>query len=403
MVVDVRDTTGPALTVPPVVLAEATSPLGASVFYTASATDVVSGAAPVTCAPASGSGFAIGSTVVNCSATDTHGNTATGMFTVIVRDTTAPLVQITSPVADTALSASSVDVLLHATDIVGVTAVTVNGVAATLVSGTPQAGNWRATVPITLPVAPGGALRFDARATDAGSNAGVATLLVDNDGIPSALDRSRTGGVDQSAIYSNDFSNSVTTGTLTRGGWTTRLSASPTAGAVRATISGAGTIARVSACVGVAKEVRLDVVGETADVLCNPTTGTITVKAVSAVPQVELREQLATGAWQQFNLRTGQSMSVGSPATASGTNAAAIAVQLLQIDAAGREVVVGGYQLAPGASVDVSMFAGAPGQDLQVRFNVLQGRVPVTVGGVTRTLERGKPATMGIDRTAPSM
>jgi hypothetical protein len=96
-------------------------------------------------------------------------------------------------------------------------------------------------------------------------------------------------------------------------------------------------------------------------------------------------------------------MSVGSPATASGTNAAAIAVQLLQIDAAGREVVVGGYQLAPGASVDVSMFASAPGQDLQVRFNVLQGRVPVTMGGVTRTLERGKPATMGIDRTAGSI
>jgi hypothetical protein len=268
VVVVVRDTTGPALTLPPVVLAEATSPLGASVSYAASANDLVSGAATATCTPASGSGFAIGSTAVSCSATDAHGNTAAGMFTVIVRDTTAPLVQITSPLMDTSLSVSTVDVVLHATDIVGVPAVTVNGAAATLVSGTPQAGNWRATVP----VAPGAALQLDARAGDAGSNVSVATLLVDNDGIPSALDRGRTSGVDQSTIYSNDFSNNVTTGTLTRGGWTTKLSASPTAGAVRATISGAGTIARVSACVGVAKEVRLDVVGETADVLCNPTT-----------------------------------------------------------------------------------------------------------------------------------
>ena len=97
------------------------------------------------------------------------------------------------------------------------------------------------------------------------------------------------------------------------------------------------------------------------------------MKVVSAVPQVELREQLASGAWQQFNLRTGQSMSVGSPATARRHERRGITGQLVRFAAAGREVVFGGYQLAPGASVDVSMIAGAPGRDLQVRFNVLQG------------------------------
>ena len=164
---------------------------------------------------------------------------------------------------------------------------------------------------------------------------GLATLLVDNDGTPTALDRSRSTGVDLSGSHSNDFSNGITAGTLTRNGWTTRLSNAPTAAGVRATASGTGTIARVSACVGAAKEVRLDVAGETADMTCTPVSGTITVKAISAVPQVELREQLASGAWQQFNLRTGQLMSVGSPATASRANRQPIAVRLLEIDEAG--------------------------------------------------------------------
>ena len=133
-------------------------------------------------------------------------------------------------------------------------------------------------------------------------------------------------------------------------------------GGVRATISGSGGIARISACTGAAKEVRLDVSGETADITC-ASTGTITVKAISAAMQIELREQLATGAWQQFNLRTGQSMSVGSPATAGPGNVDAIDVQLIQIDGAGLDTVVGSYQLRPGASVDVSASPRAPGRD----------------------------------------
>ena len=39
---------------------------------------------PVTCTPPSGSIFAPGATTVNCSATDSHGNTASGSFTVTV-------------------------------------------------------------------------------------------------------------------------------------------------------------------------------------------------------------------------------------------------------------------------------------------------------------------------------
>ena len=58
---------------------------GAVVTYSGqSATDLVDGSVPVTCSPASGSTFAIGTTTVTCSATDAHGNTGTKSFHVTV-------------------------------------------------------------------------------------------------------------------------------------------------------------------------------------------------------------------------------------------------------------------------------------------------------------------------------
>lgn len=82
----------PVLTLPANITDEATGPSGAMVSYTASATDLVDGVRPVTCAPPSGSTFPIGTTTVNCSASDTHGNTASGSFTVMVQDTTPPVI-----------------------------------------------------------------------------------------------------------------------------------------------------------------------------------------------------------------------------------------------------------------------------------------------------------------------
>ncbi|MBI5562933.1 MAG: HYR domain-containing protein, partial [Deltaproteobacteria bacterium] len=71
----------------------ATGASGAVVTYTVTANDAVSGAVAVTCSPASGSTFAIGTTTVNCSATDGANNTATASFNVTVTpppDTTPP-------------------------------------------------------------------------------------------------------------------------------------------------------------------------------------------------------------------------------------------------------------------------------------------------------------------------
>ena len=80
----VRDTTGPELRLPANVTAVATSAAGAPVTWSASATDLVSGARPVTCSPTGGGVFAPGTTTVSCSASDGNGNTTAGSFTVTV-------------------------------------------------------------------------------------------------------------------------------------------------------------------------------------------------------------------------------------------------------------------------------------------------------------------------------
>ncbi len=86
------EATPPVLHLPANITAEATSPAGAIVSYNATATDARDTNVVVTCAPPSGSTFALGGTTVNCSATNSRNKTAEGSFTVSVVDTTAPLV-----------------------------------------------------------------------------------------------------------------------------------------------------------------------------------------------------------------------------------------------------------------------------------------------------------------------
>jgi hypothetical protein len=108
--VTVRDTTAPSLTVPADIVAEATSPLGAAVTYAASAADVVDGPVAVSCSPASGSTFALGTTVVTCAAKDAHQNPASRTFNVLVRDTTAPVLSVPASFAVNATSPSGATV-----------------------------------------------------------------------------------------------------------------------------------------------------------------------------------------------------------------------------------------------------------------------------------------------------
>ncbi len=117
------DEVAPVLTLPANLTREATGSQGAAVSFSVSALDVVDGAMTATATPASGSVFPIGTTTVNVSASDHAGNTANGSFTVTVRDTTAPTLNlpVTIAVEATASVGASVTFTATASDLVDAT------------------------------------------------------------------------------------------------------------------------------------------------------------------------------------------------------------------------------------------------------------------------------------------
>jgi predicted extracellular nuclease len=86
------DVTAPVITgVPADITRVAEGPGGAVVTFTLpTAEDNTDGALPVTCIPASGSLFPIGTTQVTCTATDASGNSTTATFNVTVTDPRTP-------------------------------------------------------------------------------------------------------------------------------------------------------------------------------------------------------------------------------------------------------------------------------------------------------------------------
>ena len=90
--VTVRDVTPPTLVAPAAMTVNATTPAGAVVNYTATATDDY-GVPTITCTPVSGSTFAVGPTTVSCKAVDSAGNQANATFLVTVL---GPTEQLTS-------------------------------------------------------------------------------------------------------------------------------------------------------------------------------------------------------------------------------------------------------------------------------------------------------------------
>ena len=109
--ITVRDSTPPVLTLPADFSSEASSAAGAVAYFTATATDSVNPRNPhVDCTPASGSTFALGSTTVNCSASDAAGNGSHGSFKITVVDTTPPILSVPGPITVYATSAADANV-----------------------------------------------------------------------------------------------------------------------------------------------------------------------------------------------------------------------------------------------------------------------------------------------------
>ena len=161
------DTTPPVLTLPGNRTVEANSPQGSEVTFAVSATDAGSPlpASAISCSPASGATFGLGTTTVQCTAKDAAGNEGKGSFTVTVRDTTPPTINAPD-VSVTATSAAGIrrgDAAL---------AQYLAGVSATDLVSRPTLTN---DAPETLPVGPTN-VTFTAR--DAAGNAATRRATV---------------------------------------------------------------------------------------------------------------------------------------------------------------------------------------------------------------------------------
>jgi uncharacterized repeat protein (TIGR01451 family) len=87
--VNVVDTTPPTITCPANMSVACASPAGATVTFAATATDTCDATPTVSCTPSSGSTFPVGTTSVNCTASDDSGNSSACSFNVNVNCPTA--------------------------------------------------------------------------------------------------------------------------------------------------------------------------------------------------------------------------------------------------------------------------------------------------------------------------
>jgi HYR domain-containing protein len=120
------DSTAPAVAVPASFAVDATAPSGALVTYAASASDNLDASPSLSCTPASGATFAIGTRSVACVASDAAGNPASASFNVSVRGAAEQAARLVSALlnlrgvnvspAVTNLLASSLQVLLNNTN-----------------------------------------------------------------------------------------------------------------------------------------------------------------------------------------------------------------------------------------------------------------------------------------------
>ncbi len=104
----VPGTTPPVITVPANITTTATSAQGNIVNFVVTGSDAIDGVVPVSCVPASGSVFPIGTTTVVCTATDSSLNSAESTFTVMVQSGTFALTAPTGLTANPANQSAAI-------------------------------------------------------------------------------------------------------------------------------------------------------------------------------------------------------------------------------------------------------------------------------------------------------
>ena len=191
--VTVVDTTPPLVTVPSDMLVPAAG-LNTVVTFSASASDLVDGAGvPVSCSPASGSPFPLGTTKVTCSSTDKHGNSRSVSFNVKIADNAPPVLSVANVVAEaTGPAGAAVNYSATATD-----AIDPHPTVACVRSGTSMGTAPGDTFPI-------GTTAVTCTATDASGNAGTAgfTITVRDTATPGEM---RASGWIKNAETTYDF------------------------------------------------------------------------------------------------------------------------------------------------------------------------------------------------------
>ncbi len=158
----IQDVFAPIVIVPGPMTEEATSPQGALIVFTATAVDAPHPNPEASCNPASNKTFLVGTTPVECSATDAVGNPGWARFTVTVEDTTAPVVTPPPDMSVNAVSANGAAVSYPpatATDAVGVTV-------------------GPSCLPASGSLFPVGVTTVGCTASDAAGNVGTATFAV---------------------------------------------------------------------------------------------------------------------------------------------------------------------------------------------------------------------------------
>ncbi|OHB05533.1 MAG: hypothetical protein A3B16_02400 [Candidatus Zambryskibacteria bacterium RIFCSPLOWO2_01_FULL_45_43] len=210
----------------------------------------------------------------------------------------------------------------------------------------------------------------------------------DSDGITNIIDRNKTTFAFLGNVFSNDFDDRPVIGTtfgtiITRGGWNVSVVDVLAPTGVNASISGVGSIARLVVC-DPEVEVQLNFDGESVEITC----GSTKVRAVSALPTIELRNPKTgtAGKAVRVKLTTGQTVTLGSPITASAANTAPIVVEVLDET----ETVIGSGSLDPGQTIDIEP-NGSGGS--VVISNPGTSTVTFTMDGTTLTLAPGQSST----------